>query len=124
MVKKTFMPYHMDVMTLVTADTVFKMRDEYVPRIQQMIAERNRMTEQYRTLPGFTVYPSQTNFILVRYELAGELNEALTAQGIGVRCFGNSAGLDNCIRISMGTREENDAVFAAIKAFAESEGQK
>ena len=124
MVKKTFMPYHMDVLTLVTADTVFQMRDEYVPRIQQMIAERNRMTEQYRTLPGFTVYPSQTNFILVRYELAGELNEALTAQGIGVRCFGNSAGLDNCIRISMGTREENDAVFAAIKAFAESEGQK
>ena len=52
------------------------------------------------------------------------LNEVLAAQGIGVRCFGNAAGLENCIRISMGTREENDAVFAAIKAFAESEGQK
>ena len=55
---------------------------------------------------------------------APTISLALTAQGIGVRCFGNSAGLDNCIRISMGTREENDAVFAAIKAFAESEGQK
>ena len=70
------------------------------------------------------MYPSQTNFILVRCDLAAELNEALAAKGIGVRCFGNSAGLEDCIRISMGTREENDAVFAAIKAFAESEGQK
>lgn len=122
MVSKTYMPYHMNVLTLVTADTVFQMRDEYVPRIQQMIAERNRMSEQYASLPGFTVYPSQTNFILVRYGLADQLNEALAAQGIGLRCFGSAAGLENCIRISMGTREENDAVFAAVKAFVETEG--
>ena len=122
MVSKTYMPYHMNVLTLVTADTVFQMRDEYVPRIQQMIAERNRMSEQYASLPGFTVYPSQTNFILVRYGLADQLNEALAAQGIGLRCFGSAAELENCIRISMGTREENDAVFAAVKAFVEAEG--
>ena len=121
MVSKTYMPYHMNVLTLVTADTVFQMRDEYVPRIQQMIAERNRMSEQYASLPGFQVYPSQTNFILVRYSLAEELNEALAAQGIGLRCFGSAVGLENCLRISMGTREENDAVFAAVKAFAERE---
>ncbi len=121
MVSKTYMPYHMNMLTLVTADTVFQMRDEYVPRIQQMIAERNRMSEQYASLPGFQVYPSQTNFILVRYPLAEELNEALAAQGIGLRCFGSAAGLENCLRISMGTREENDAVFAAVKAFAERE---
>ena len=77
MVAKTFMPYHMDVLTLVTADTVFQMRDEYVPRIQQMIAERNRMSELYASLPGFKVYPSQTNFILVKYEKAVPLNEEL-----------------------------------------------
>ena len=122
MVVKTYMPYHTNLLTLVTADTVFQMRDEYVPRIQQMIAERNRMSEQYASLPGFTVYPSQTNFILVRYGLADQLNEALAAQGIGLRCFGSAAELENCIRISMGTREENDAVFAAVKAFVEAEG--
>ena len=74
MVAKTFMPYHMDVLTLVTADTVFQMRDEYVPRIQQMIAERNRMSELYASLPGFKVYPSQTNFILAKYDKAVPLN--------------------------------------------------
>lgn len=121
MVAKTFMPYHMDVLTLVTADTVFQMRDEYVPRIQQMIAERNRMSEQYASLPDFKVYPSQTNFIMVRYEKAVQLNEALTEQSIGIRSFGKAPGLENCLRISMGTREENDSVFKAVKAFVEAE---
>lgn len=120
MVAKTFMPYHMDVLTLVTADTVFQMRDEYVPRIQQMIAERNRMSELYASLPGFKVYPSQTNFILVKYEKAVPLNEELVNMSIGVRSFGSAPGLENCLRISMGTRQENDQVFDAIKSFAEA----
>lgn len=120
MVAKTFMPYHMDVLTLVTADTVFQMRDEYVPRIQQMIAERNRMSELYASLPGFKVYPSQTNFILVKYEKAVPLNEELVNMSIGVRSFGSALGLENCLRISMGTRQENDQVFDAIKSFVEA----
>lgn len=120
MVAKTFMPYHMDVLTLVTADTVFQMRDEYVPRIQQMIAERNRMSELYASLPGFKVYPSQTNFILVKYEKAVPLNEELLNMSIGVRSFGSALGLENCLRISMGTRQENDQVFDAIKSFVEA----
>lgn len=120
MVAKTFMPYHMDVLTLVTADTVFQMRDEYVPRIQQMIAERNRMSELYASLPGFKVYPSQTNFILVKYEKAVPLNEELVNMSIGVRGFGSAPGLENCLRISMGTRQENDQVFDAIKSFVEA----
>ena len=119
MVAKTFMPYHMDVLTLVTADTVFQMRDEYVPRIQQMIAERNRMSTLYAELPGFTVYPSQTNFILVKYDKAVAMNEDLAAQSIGLRSFGSAPGLENCLRISMGTREENDMVYKAVKAFVE-----
>ena len=110
----------MDVLTLVTADTVFQMRDEYVPRIQQMIAERNRMSELYASLPDFKVYPSQTNFILVKYEKAVPLNEELVNMSIGVRSFGSVPGLENCLRISMGTRQENDQVFDAIKSFAEA----
>lgn len=122
MVGKVFMPYHMDVLTLVTADTVFQMRDEYVPRIQQVIAERNRLIEQYKALDGFEVFPSQTNFFLVKYKKAALLNDELVAAGIGIRSFGPSAvGLDHCLRISVGTREENDQVFAAVKAFVEAQ---
>ena len=119
MIGKACMPYHVNVLSLVTADIVYQMRHEYVPRIQMMVAERKRMSEALKTLPGFTVYPSATNFVLVKYGQASELNAHLEASGIGVRSFGSAPRLENCLRISMGTREENDAWFQAIKNFAE-----
>ena len=49
-----------------------------------------------------------------------QLNEALEGQGIGIRSFGNAPLLTNCIRISMGTREENDVWLKAVMDFVEA----
>ncbi len=118
MINKTFMPYHMNVLSLAAADIVYQMRDEFVSRIQMTIAERQRIFEQLKKLRGVEVFPSQTNFILIRLEKAATLNEYLESLDIGVRHFSaNAAGLKNCLRISIGTRIENDEVFAAIKNF-------
>lgn len=118
MINKTFMPYHMNTLSLAAADIVYQMRDEFVPRIQMAVAERQRMFEQLKILEGVEVFPSQTNFILIRYAKATALNEYLENLDIGVRYFSpNAVELKNCLRISMGTRMENDEVFAAIKNF-------
>ena len=119
MIEKAYMPYHMNVLSLVTADTVYQMRHEYVGRIQMMVAERKRMQEALQKLPGVIVYPSATNFILVKYEKAVALNEAMEGQGIGLRSFGDAPRLENCLRISIGTREENDTWYKAMKDFIE-----
>ena len=117
MIEKTYMPYHMNVLSLATADIVYQMRDEFVPRIQMMIAERKRISEQLKNLNGVTVYPSSTNFVLIKYDKAIELNKHLESLDIGIRSFGNAPRLENCLRISMGTREENDECFNVIKQF-------
>ncbi len=119
MVGKTYMPYHLNVLSLVTADIVYQMRHEYVPRIQMMVAERKRMAERLQELDGITVYPSETNFLLLKYDRAVELNRYLENRGIGIRSFGSAPGLENCLRISMGLREENDSWFKAMKLFME-----
>ena len=120
MINKAFMPYHMNTLSLAAADIVYQMRDEFVPRIQMTIAERQRMFERLKTLKGVEVFPSQTNFILIRLEKSAELNEYLENLDIGVRYFSPSAvELKNCLRISIGTRMENDEVFSAIKNFVE-----
>lgn len=120
MINKTFMPYHMNTLTLAAADIVYQMRDEFVPRIQMTVAERQRMFEQLKNLREVEVFPSQTNFLLIRYEKAAQLQEYLDNINIGVRYFSPSApGLKNCLRISIGTRIENDEVFSAIKNFVE-----
>lgn len=119
MIEKSYMPYHMNVLSLAAADIVYQMRHEYVPRIQMMIAERKRMAALLDKLAGMTVFPSETNFLLIRHAKAKELNEYLESRGIGVRCFGDAPGLKNCLRISMGLREENDRWQDAIRQFVE-----
>ncbi len=118
-IEKTFMPYHLNVLSTVTADIVYQMRDEFAPRISQAIAERKRMAAALSNLNGFTVYPSETNFLLVHYDKAVALNECLTQRGIGIRSFGNAPRLSNCLRISVGQRTENDEVLRVIKEFTE-----
>lgn len=115
MIGKTFMPYHMNTLSLVTADIVYQMRDEFTPRIQMTIAERKRMAERLKKIPAIKIFPSNTNFILIRHEKAEQLKNYLESVDIGIRYFSPSAqGLKNCLRISMGTREENDEVFKVI----------
>lgn len=121
MVNKTFMPYHLNVLSLAAADIVYQMRDEFIPRLQMIVAERNRMAKQLEKISGVKVFPSQTNFILIRLARAEELKNYLESLDIGIRYFSPTAfGLKNCLRISIGTRIENDEVFAAIKNFLEA----
>ena len=119
MIAKTFMPYHMNSLSLATADIIFQMRDEFIPRIQMIVAERQRMFDRLKKLKNLEVFPSQTNFILIRHEKADDLNKFLESLDIGVRFFVGNEFLKNCLRISIGTRPENDEVFDAIKKFFE-----
>ena len=115
MINKSFMPYHMNTLSLATADIVYQMRDEFTPRIQMTVAERKRMFERLKKIPALEVFPSHTNFILIRHEKAEQLKNYLESVDIGIRYFSPTAqGLKNCLRISIGTREENDEVFKVI----------
>ena len=120
MAAKTYMPYHINTLSLTTADTVFQMLVEFEPQIQMICGERDRMQEKYKHLRGVTVYPSYTNFILIHYAGACALNDELIHQGIGVRSFHNAPRLEDTLRISMGRPDENDAVFRAIKDYVEA----
>ncbi len=119
MVEKAYMPYHMNVLSLAVADICYQMRQEFVPHIQMMISERKRMAKELKKFEDFIVYPSETNFLLVRHPSAVKLNKALMEAGIGIRSFGNAPRLENTLRISMGRREENDAILNFIQGFFE-----
>ncbi|MCI7330957.1 MAG: histidinol-phosphate transaminase [Selenomonadaceae bacterium] len=123
MIGKSFMPYHMNSLSLAVADICYQMRQEFVPHIQIMISERKRMAGLLKELPGFAVYPSETNFLLVHVNDQKELVDLLEKNDIGVRFFSSdNKRLKDCIRISMGTREENDTWYGLMKAFAEGRG--
>jgi histidinol-phosphate aminotransferase len=86
------------------------------PLVERIRSERKRLFAELRDHPSWTAYPSVTNFILVRTPDAKAAFEALLARGILVRRQDHYPGLEGCLRISVGTRAENDALLAAAAA--------
>jgi histidinol-phosphate aminotransferase len=82
---------------------------------------RPRLTQALRGF-GFDVLPSAGNFVLVRFkgaDHAGRANDYLNSRGVIVRPVGGY-GLPDCLRITVGTEDQNRAVIDALSEFAAS----
>lgn len=115
---KALLPYHVNAMSLAVAQTVYQNRDEYKASIKAIIEERKRLSAEITAL-GMKVYPSQTNFIfftLANSESNLAFVKTLTNESIFVRDFSGKPELGG-IRLTVGTKEENDKVLAILKEF-------
>ena len=66
-------------------------------------------------MPGILqVYPSDTNFLLVKVQNATQLYQYLLTQGIVVRDRSNVEFCEDCLRITIGTESENTHLVDAI----------
>ena len=85
--------------------------DEQVTRV---VAERDRLGRELARVPGLLVFPSRANFFLVRSEGATALWRRLAERGVLVRSFDRPGPLAGCLRITVGTPEENELLLAAL----------
>lgn len=84
-------------------------------RVTVIVAERERMALALRALPGVRdVLSSQANFLTVRFDAAGAVFGDLVGQGIVIRDVSRYPGLADCLRISIGTAEDNNRVLDAL----------
>ncbi len=96
--------------------------EEYARRSIALVEyERRRLTQELSNLPGLYVYPSVTNFLLVRLDhsllKASELAQRLLRSGIAIRTFAEDEYLDErFFRIAVRTGEENARLCEAIAA--------
>ncbi|WP_034256959.1 histidinol-phosphate transaminase [Adhaeribacter aquaticus] len=93
-------------------------------RLPEMVKEinqsRNKLMEDLPKLPVVKkVYPSDANFILVEVTDADKVYHYLLEKGIVIRNRTTQPGCHNCVRISVGTRAENEALLEALNAFSE-----
>jgi histidinol-phosphate aminotransferase len=76
--------------------------------------------DQLQKRQAVSVYPSKANFLLMRTpKPARELFEALYNRGVLVRDVSAYALLDRCVRVSIGTPEQNDRFLAALDSVLE-----
>jgi histidinol-phosphate aminotransferase len=79
-------------------------------------AERVRLAAALARLPGVTVYPSETNFVVARVADAPRWFAALRDAGILVKnLHGWHPLLANCLRITVGTPAENDTLLGVLE---------
>ena len=87
---------------------------EFIARTRRVNLEGMRQLSEGFEKLGLNVIPSAANFLLVEFDRSGaELNEALLRRGVIVRPVGNY-GLDNYLRITIGTPEQNERLLAAL----------
>lgn len=112
--------YSVNVLTQAAALAALHERKKFLPVIEQIRSERERLLAGLRGLAGaershLRTWPSQANFLLVRVDGASEVRRRLRDEfSILVRDFSYAPGLADCLRITVGTPEENDAVLAAL----------
>ena len=86
-------------------------------RIEALLAERAQMQQRLQRMPMVArVFPSDANFLLVEFRDARRALEAGRSAGLLVRDFSAAPGLENCLRISVGTPEQNERLLAALEA--------
>ena len=91
--------------------------DEHYRRVaDDMEWDRQLFKKELGSLPGFKVYKSVANFILIKYptEIKENLQKALTDSGYKIK-FMTDKGLEDCLRITLGTREQIKHVVNTIK---------
>ncbi len=107
-----------------TQDLVLKALDEVQQvndMIVELVAERESLTEKLKDLPIVEkIYPSDANFLLVKVIDADGIYQFLLDKGIVVRNRSKVTHCEGCLRITIGTKNENELLIDALMKFAKS----
>jgi len=111
-------PYNINALTSRAALQALRKEQEVRQTIMSIVNERDWLSAHLTELPCIEhVFPSDANFILVRCNNATVLYEYLASKEIIVRNRSTEPLLQNCLRITVGTRQENEQLIRAMKEY-------
>ena len=110
-------PFNISVLNCEAALFALEHADEYARQAAVIRAEREKLQAQLRELPEVQAFPSEANMILLRVPDAKRAFDGMKARGVLVK---NISGLHplltHCLRITVGTPDENTQTMNALKA--------
>ncbi|UCD11495.1 MAG: histidinol-phosphate transaminase [Nitrospinaceae bacterium] len=115
-INKVRLPYNSNTVSQAFAEQLLREFSPVERQIDVILKERERLAGELKDLGRLTVFPSDSNFILFRVDGDGRsLFEALMAGGVLVRDLSAHPRLNHCLRVTVGTREENDQFLAQVR---------
>lgn len=115
---KVRLPYNINILTQASAEFAIKNRHVLDEQTQQICADREKLFIELSQIENITAYPSHANFILVRVMegRADEIFNALKENGVLIKNLNPAGGLlKDCLRITVGTAEENQTFLEKFK---------
>lgn len=113
---KVRLPYNINALSQAAAVTALKYRTVFEQQISLLISERKKLYAELLAMPGVTPFPSETNFILLWVEKnAAKVFNALRQRGILVKNLDKPGPLQGCLRVTVGTPEENRLFLKNLK---------
>ena len=110
-------PYNVSVLNCECALFALAHADVFAAQAADIRAQRARLQQALAALPGVTPYPSDANMILLRVPDAARAFEGLKARGVLVKNVSSLHPLlANCLRLTVGTAEENTRLLTALEA--------
>ena len=113
--QKVLLPFSISALQLAIAVIALEHPDYSQHYISSVASERQRIYQALQALEGVSVYPSATNFLLFRVPDAAAFYQGLLQQGVLIRRQDHLPGLHGCLRVSVGTPEENQAFIDAAQ---------
>lgn len=115
--EKLRLPYNISVATQVIAQTVLEEGHALNDQTQRLRQERVRLFTAFKDIQGVHPFESEANFILLRVLDAQSVFDALKRHGILIKNLSSAhVLLRGCLRVTVGTPEENDRFLDALKA--------
>ncbi len=110
-------PYSVDSISQVVGEEVTRRCHLYKPLVRGTIARRATVLERLRCISGVEAFDSSANFVMARVKGATAVWESMVNEGgVLVRNFDGHAYLEGCLRITIGTDEENQCMLDALAA--------
>ena len=109
-------PYNVNRLTQEEAIKVLQHPEQIKEWVNTLLEERTRVMEEFVKLPCCVrVFPTDANFFLAKVYEATQIYNYLVSEGIIVRNRTNVALCNDCLRITIGTKEENEALLDALR---------
>jgi len=114
--EKVALPYHLDALKQAVGLVALDYVDEMQARVDAIVAERDRLSDRLAGLP-VDVWPSGANFVLIRtrHRDGAEVWQQLVDRSVLVRNCASWPRLDGCLRVTVGTPQEDDRFLAALE---------
>lgn len=117
MMSRVKYPYNISVLNQRKALEVLDSALEKEDRAAEIVEQRKYLSGILQTLPSVVkVYPSDSNFLLVKFKDKDAVFSKLISEGIIVRDRSSAFGCADCLRITVGTPEENVSLLKALGA--------